>query len=522
MPGEALRSSVRATFVAIGLLCAAVPAFADGVGRGYVYLQDWAYDAIERFEALGMCVLPEDRPFTRTEFAAIVDEISRNSFDQRLSGRDRYNLARLEKEYTSFNSLRDPQYRYDPPTFYLTDDPLVLEGDVDLEPALQQRFLDEKTEAFVGSNPEFKLHFGTRATFDVRYRLLMGPEHGDRARNQKPSRREKSFKGLTSLYERGYVIVGWDKFHFHAGREYVDWGPSDWGNLITPGDTYSVDQIGGRVSLKMFRLSFFFGQLSPQSQRFFSGHRLEFKWRKTVFALSETAVYGDKLFDPVYAIPLSSFYANQFNERGNDNVVWSVDAKTNLFDRLTLYGSLLIDDFQFERDGQYPDKLAFDVGGRYALTVPVAASIRARYRRADIYTYTHKDSVNYYVSGEGRVTEGDVVLGGAPGPDADSWRLEVELYPRPNTIATAALFGEGRGEGNDFRAFRIGDDISPPFPSGVVQRTRGFLLGLRWEFDRNQWVSGAYSRAHLSNIGHDVDRDETENAFRVEIHFEFL
>lgn len=513
---------MRSFLVTLFVVVAALPCAADGIGREYIPLEDWSYEAVERFETLGLVVLPEDRPLTRAEFRGIVDTITKNSFDKRLAGRDRYNLARLEKEFTSFNSLRDPQYRYDPPTLYLTDAPLVFEGDIDLEPALQQRFLDEKAEAFIGSNPELKLHFGERASFDVRYRLLMGPEHGDRARNQKPSRREKSFKGLTALYERGYVIVGWDKFHFHAGREYVDWGPSDWGSLITPGFEHSIDQVGGRIKLKMFRLSFFYGQLSPESQRFFSGHRLELRWRKTVFGLNETAVYGDKLFDPVYAVPLSSFYSNQFNERGNDNVLWSIDAKTTLFDRLTLFGSLLVDDYQFERDGMNPDKLAFDVGAHYAMVAPVAATLRAQYRRVDIYTYTHVDSINYYVSGEGRVTEGDVVLGGDPGPDADTWRIEADVYPRPNTIATLAFYGEGRGEGNDLRQFVPGSDISPPFPSGVVQRTRGWSLGLRWEFDRNQWITGTYGRAHLSNLGHDVDRDQTEDAFRVEIHFEFL
>jgi hypothetical protein len=510
--------------VLIGCLAACgFPGASLAVGQEFIPLGNWAYDAIRRFETLGLCVVPDDAPFTRPEFIKLVTEIKEKSFDRRLSERDRYNLERLEKEFTDFASQRDPQARYDPPTFYLEDRPLIFEMDLDVAGIADNEFLDEfGTEYYANSNPTARLHFFDRATYDIRYRLVMGPEHGDRARNQKPSRREKSFKGFTSLYERSYIIVGWDKFHVFYGRDYVKWGPSDWNSLITPGGGISLDQLGWRATLKWFRLSMYNAQLSPASRRHMAAHRLEMLFSGVVIGLSETVIYAGRDWDPVYAFPLSVFYANQFNERGNDdNVYWSADVKVNFLDAVTLYADFLVDDLQFERDGESSDKYALDVGGRLALSFPVATTWLAKYQMVDIYTYTHMDSLTYYVSGEGDVDDGDVLLGGVPGPDSDHWRVEGAFYPRADLVLTLGLFSERRGEGNDLRPFQPGDPVNPKFPSGVVQRTRGWLVRARWELPRNSWIEGSYSRAHVSNLSHVPDLDETTDAFRVVVRVDF-
>ncbi len=104
----------------IGCLCLSVfTVETSGVGQEFVPPDHWAYGALERFETLGLCNVPEDAPFTRPEFIKLVSEIAENAFDRRLSPRDRFQLERLEKEFTEFESQRNPQARWDPPTFYL-------------------------------------------------------------------------------------------------------------------------------------------------------------------------------------------------------------------------------------------------------------------------------------------------------------------------------------------------------------------------------------------------------------------
>jgi hypothetical protein len=514
------KSSILA---AVGILAACLaPAPASGVGQEFIPLDNWSYKAIERFESLGLCNVPCDAPFTRTEFIRIVGEISDAAYDRRLSPRDRYNLERLEKEYSEFAAQKDPQARYDPPTFFMQERPLMFEMDLDLAGIAAKPFLDEfGAEFFLNSNPTAKLHFSDHITYDVRYRLTMGPENGDRARDQKPSRRERSFKGLTSLYERSYVIFGWEPVHVFIGREYIDWGPSDWVSLITPWNRVSIDQLGWRARIKWFRFSMFHGTLSPSLQRHVAGHRLEMRFARVTIGLNETVVYAGREWDPIYFFPLASFYANQFNERDNDdNILWSTDVKVSLLDALTVFGSGLIDDFQFERDGNYPDKYGFEIGARLALSTPVATTWRARYQRVNIYTYTHSDTLTYYLSGEAD-PEIDELLGGDPGPDADTWRVEGTFYPHPTVIASAALFSERLGEGNDMRPYQAGEPVHPTFPSGVVQSTLGWGVSVRWELPRNSWIEGDFSRAKISDIAHVRGQDRTTNAFRVVARVDF-
>jgi len=505
------------------VVLSALSASGQQLGQEFVPVDNWAYRAIERFESMGFCTLPRDRPFTRPEFVTIVSQISKAAFDKRLAARDRFNLSRLEREFTSFAGRRDPTQRFDPPLIFASDAPLYLEFDIDIWGIAAEPFFTNKTEWFLRTDPELRLHIGSHVSYDTRYRIVMGPESGDRARDEKPTRRTKSFKGLTSLWERGYVIAGWEKFHIYLGREYVDWGASDYTNLLVPGDVISLDQFyGGRIKFKSLRLDFFHSKLWPDPERWLAGHRLEWMIGRTVLGVGETTIYNGRGMDMVYMLPLASFYSNQFNERSNDdNILWNLDATTSFLDIFTVYGSLLIDDFQFERDGENPDKMGFDVGGRMAFGGVLPSTWRAHYRRVDIYTYTHHDSLNNYISGLAEIGEGDFPLGGVPGPDSDAWRVEGSYFPRGDVTLTLAVFSERRGEGNDYAAFEFGNDTDPKFPSGVVQRTIGWLIGARLDLRRNSWVRAFFTRADIDNGNNISGQNSTVNAFRVEVRWDF-
>jgi hypothetical protein len=219
------------------------------------------------------------------------------------------------------------------------------------------------------------------------------------------------------------------------------------------------------------------------------------------------------------------YYANQFNERTNsDNVMWSVDAKTSVLRRLTMYGSLLIDDYQFEGQG-YPNKLAADIGARWVPAAPWGLELRGQYRWVDIYTYSHEESLSVYVSGAGELNNGDVLLGGQPGPDADSWFVNADVYPRANWNVSLGAFGTRIGEGNDLGKFVLHvDDPHPAFPSGVVDKSIGLRAGTKWELSGNRWIAAEY--AHVNARNRPVDgknvagNDDTSDGFRLEIRWE--
>jgi hypothetical protein len=516
---RAVRFAYRACLLLIAAL--ALPPSLRAEGNERIPTDNWSYAAVERFETQGFCTLPEDRPLSRSTFRRIVAAIHENTRDATLSARDHFDRGRLIREYGTDNAPA-PDARYDR-AWYARDGSLAVEGDVALVPYARQAPFADEMEYFLGFDPEIRLHFGDRVTYDVRYRTLMGPEHGDRARDQKPSRREKSFKGLTALFDRSNVVAAWDHVQLLVGREYVDWGPSPDGGLMVPGARYGIDQLSARVFFRNFRFDAFYGQLFPEPERYMIGHRLEGTFGRTVVGLSETVIYNGRGPDMVYALPLAWYYANQFNERTNDdNVVWSLDAKTTLVRHLTLFGSVLIDDLQFEREDGYPDKIAFDAGFRFVSVQPLGLALHGNYRRAGKYTFSHEDSLSVYVSGAGEIGGGDVLLGGEPGGDADLWRLAATVYPLAPLGVTAAVFAERAGESNPFQAFDLGsDDPTPPFPSGVVEKTTGFGLDARWDFDRNRSAALAWQHRSVDNRAHVSGASDDSDAFRLEIRWDF-
>jgi hypothetical protein len=495
---------------------------AGEIGCELVPPDHWAYPALERFEALGLCRLPATRPFTRNQiedFVGLVeDNVSARAVD--LSPRDRYELSRLAKEFYSREARTNPVERYDPPSVFLSDEPLFLEGDLEAALAPRKEFFDDRTEFFLTGAPNGKIHYGDHLTYSFRYLLAFGPEYGDRARNMKPSPREKSFKGLTSLFEISSIVLHSSRVDLVLGRDYADWGPASDGNLVLSREAGSLDNLTLEMTIRNLRFTIMQALLSPGDRRRLSAHRLELEAGRFLFGLSESVVYVGRGLDPVYAFPLSSFYANQFNERGDDNILWGVDAKIRLGGTV-LYGGLLIDDFQFERNGDAPDKIAFNLGGRFALARPLSCNLLLSYSRADIYTFTHRDSMKSYVAGGGQPGQGDRLLGGGVGPDSDRLSVAIETFPRPNLIARISSRLTRRGEGSDFRKFLHGMDVNPRFPSGVVEKIIDLRLGAVWELDGGSSFSFEWAWEKVKNRAHAAGTEERSTAFDISLLLDF-
>jgi hypothetical protein len=512
----------RSLLAAAFFLLVFPPANIFALGHEMLPPDHWSYLAFSRFEALGLVDLPSEKPFSRDQAEVFVEQIrDRAETDTRsLSARGRFDLERLEKEFTAPDSRVDPRKRYNPPIFFLTDSPHAMEGDWDVALSGDKSAFDDKADVLLTSHPSLKLHLGDHVSYDFRYRLVFGPERDERAQNQKPSPRERSVSGMTALFERSSVRIQWDKVALVFGREYTDWGPAKGGNLLVSQNAGSFDQVGARFQFKNLRLSFFNAILSPESRRYLAGHRLEARFGWAVLGVSETVVYADREFDPIYMLPLASFYGNQFNERGDDNVLWSVDAKVSVVRGLLVYGSLLIDDFQYERGDGAPDKLGFDLGWQLALSQPIALTVSVNYRYIDIYTYTHRDSTTGHVTGSGLLDEGERLIGGNPGPDSDGWTAELSVYPRPDLTLSFNLFHQRVGEGNDFRRWVRPMSSFPPFPSGVVERTLKLGLLARWELPRGSGIQAEVSRTFVNNRNHYSGQDEDGTAFRLAVSWD--
>jgi hypothetical protein len=518
-----MKRKVLISLCVIGFLFLSVPVqvACEEIGHEFLPPEHWCYSVLARFETLGLCVLPSEQPYTRDDVIGYVDDIrsymSANGTE--LAGRDRFNLDRLEQEFHDKASRANPGVRFDPPIHYDSDGPLRLEADLELTLAPEDPHDGGRWDVFGIANPVIRLHLLQSLTYDMRYRLVMGPERDGRQRDAKPSPREKSWRGLTSLYERAYLVYRsrWGTLFY--GRDFASWGPADNRNVIISNEAGSLDKLGGRLHFKNMRLSVLHAMLSSPGHRFLSAHRLEVVLGRLTLGLSETVIHRDRLFDPAYILPLSSFYANQFAERGDDNVLWAIDAKYPVIDGIIVDGSLLIDDFQYERGDSTPDNIAFNVGLRAAVTAPVPLTFNLRYRYVTLYTYTHRDTLKAHVVGSGDPGSGEAFLGVAEGPDTDLVTATADYFPRPQLTTTVSFSSLRRGEGNGFKPFQPGDDHAPSFPSGVVERTTSFGFGLSWEFDGNSLARAEFFRARVKNENHVRGADDWKTAIRISLRW---
>jgi hypothetical protein len=503
--------------------------YPQSVGQEFIPPENWCYEALARFETLGLVTLPTEMPYLRDEIVGYVGQIKKSiaTTGVTLDGRDRFNLDRLEQEFSNPASMENPKERWDRPVLFLTENQFSLEGDIDLGLIPGKPAFDSRWWVFGVSNVSGKLNFGKWVTYDFRYRLVYGPERDGRENKEKPTTRTRSWHGLTSLYERSYVVFRWQRLALFWGRDYADWGPSDRGNLILSNTAQSLDKLGGRFGFKSVRFSFLHAHMSFDPQRTFSAHRIEFDLKRFTFGVAETAMYTNRGIDPIYTLPFSSFYANQFNERKDDNLLWSIDLKYRVHRGTILYGSFLIDDFQFERDGTNPDKIGFDLGGQFALTAPVPATFRFKYRYVDIYTYTHRDSLKYHVTGQGDPVgddrrPADYPLGAFLGPDGDLVTFDADVFPLPDVTTSLRIAYRRRGEGNDWRSFEEGvDDPYPAFPSGVVEQTFRLELGLKWELDGNSVAGVDLGWARVKNKNNQSGTSEDDPVARFFVRWDF-
>lgn len=493
---------------------------ADGQGTENVPLRHWAYEALERFESLGLLWLSHDRPYSRRQMAEYVASIRANSNESAgLGERDRFQLGRLEEEF-----LHDsPPDRYDRPVLFASDEKNWAAFDLFGGPFVQQVPNDAKVDPFLFLELSLLVQWGDNFAFDALYDLVYGPERGDRAHKGKPFPRTQSWHGLVSEFQRGYLRWQGGNVDLVLGREEVDWGPSNRQNLLLSRKAKSLDQVQFSLSLAGFNLNLLQGRLAAGEERWVAAHRLDYTFgRWLVLGLSESVVYEGRFLDPAYIFPFSWFYANQWNERADDNILWSFDAKLKAFPGTLLYGELLIDDLQFE-DDPAPDKLGYTLGARAALARGFwTPELQLEYTRIDIYTYSHKDSlVTRYLTGDGDPEAGNTLIGNDLGPDADRWRIELGVFPAgPLRLGLQSVW-ERRGEGNDLTPWERGLPIDPPFPSGSVEKT---WLG---EFSARCDVGGGGRFAMRAGLLDRVNRegvdgdDSSDGFFRVDLFWDF-
>jgi hypothetical protein len=259
----------------------------------------------------------------------------------------------------------------------------------------------------------------------------------------------------------------------------------------------ALDQIGLRLRLGAVTASSFFANLDDMTlvapvaeapgdtlaagtvvKRRITGHRVRWQiGRAVAIGAAEVVVYGgkDRSAEAEYLIPVSLYYASQWNSGKNDNAFGDFTLEFRPKSDLEIYGELLVDDFQIDHKApadKEPFEGGFMIGERLYNPLGLDGSLlRVEWARTEPYTYNQVLPWNRYLyKGE--------YLGFPLGSDAQALDLEFRYWMSEQVTWSFRFQNEERGATRATDPWPVpltGPTAATPFPefdhipTGVVE-----------------------------------------------------
>ncbi len=352
--------------------------------------------------------------------------------------------------------------------------------------------------------------------------LLLGGQDG--ARQVQLSSRVRTWRGVSASSERAYVKLERPSYSIVLGRRGTAWGRSRWGRLMLSGTAPTFDQLNARyevgaLSFEAIHAFLEYEELGTETDLgdaeslFLAGHRMVVRGKWGSVGLGEAVVYSSVLPDPVYLNPLMPYYLAQHNERSNDNVLWLLDGVYHVRPGLTAYGEFVIDDLQYERSTENPDKYGLTLGGAwYGAVRSFDAELTAEYTNVRNWTYTHTHT-------EHRFAQDGLPIGFELGPDADRFRAEFMFHPAVKWSVGTTYQHARKGVGRITDPFEDGENPEPTFPSGVVETTD--RVGVELGYQSLERITAGLGAAYesVANVGNILGKDDDGWEFWVGVEF---
>ncbi len=283
-------------------------------------------------------------------------------------------------------------------------------------------------------------------------------------------------------FDHGGLGYKGGRFSLFAGRDELAWGIGRDRGLLFSGRAPAVDMfkftyLEEKVLFTSVHSRLRRGDADPWSEtinRYISAHRLDLKlWPRLTFAVAEVVLYGGEHrgFDPVYLSPVGVFYAEQWNSRSEDNVLFAGDL-TLLFPRAAeLRLEVVVDDFQYDFAQPHEIGFGFDFKAKNPL-LDLYSLLGCSYFHVRNGTYGHKVEYNRY-------THENKIIGYPYGPDGDLVELWFSFALPTEALWTVRFSQRRQGEG------RVSDPQDEPpedvgFPSGTVEKTLRAGLDVSW------------------------------------------
>ncbi len=135
-------------------------------------------------------------------------------------------------------------------------------------------------------------------------------------------------------------------------------------------------------------------------KKYFASHYLSIKPRENIeIGLFETVVFSrQNQFELQYLNPIILYRTVEFFLDSPDNVLIGLNAKWNLWQRFSIYGQLILDEFKLnelrESSGWWANKYGFQAGIKYINALNIKKlDLQAEFNLVRPYTYGHRDAI---------------------------------------------------------------------------------------------------------------------------------
>lgn len=328
---------------------------------------------------------------------------------------------------------------------------------------------------------------------------------------------------------RAFQTFGGEGWNFSLGRDLLEWGNGETGNLIlgSHADYHDHMRFVSYHDNFKYEISYVFlehpdllevdDEVPSEGFKAFLGHRIEFRpLPQILISATENVMYQNTALNPQYLNPVYIFH--NLNNRSMFNAIASLEFDIMLKKGIGLYYQLAIDQARAPLESNSQPNTFGHLGG-LRLTVPAASGyfhggIELVYTSPYLYL---RDLVDFkafrrqFVIGYG-FKPVEKFLGYEYGSDAmvlnavlgydlpGKFRTGLELfYMRHGENTLQTVIGDGDGEENF--------DNSLVTPSGIVEGTIRGSFSAEYMHSRKLSLWGRYDLIHKTNIGNSVGEE---------------
>jgi hypothetical protein len=465
----------------------------------------WAYDIIDQLIVRGYLTRLYDvaRPYERLDVARAILETDKFAIEDRVT---LWLFNKLEQELDDeLGWLRDEVFPKAAVRIAARPE-LIAERREGPRPELQ---LPPENQTGIDLRPRFRGRGRLALYFErdfVLYNASIVQQQG--VFDLVPAR---PYAGATAYTEQAFFAYHGEMFRIKLGRDYVNWGYGRY-SLSLSHMAGPLDQLMLQLNTRTLRFTYIIAMLdkleyreegtpSGAIQSFVERYLTAIRFDLNLFSsrlrlgLWQGTLYGgrNRGLDFRFINPFSIVYGEQYNRREEINPIVGADLSIFPFNGINIYGSFVVDDWQFnivDQTALEPNLWSGQIGIRAAnVLYPLGiygTDVFIEISRAINRTY-HQRQFNRYQ----RWIFGTNPLAHPLGTDFESLEIGISHWFFKQFRASVSVLFVGKGEGSlygpftepwlDTTRYNLQTGYSEPAPFGIVERRTALTFGLFYQ-----------------------------------------